>query len=457
MNGSRHILIVDDNAEFAGMAAEAVRDVSDQFEVRVTTSAEAAIAEIQGAQDSARSYDLVITDIKMPGSSGLQLIKTLAEIAPKTKTITMTAYHSPELAEQAQELQVCAYLIKPIALSEFRQVVRAALPSAPASADASAPSRQLPAAQKTAVERRLANLRSITNSMTALLAHVDGTILAADRLDMDTDADALCEALIDSMQTIAQAMRHALNTDAPIQQSYYGTEAFSICTYRMDRSHVIVTVFGPTVREGHVWYCMREAAKELISTLTSKGDDETSPRAQAGDAWRAKMEQYFTETPMQRARKRRTAPHVEQHQLWPVPAAITTPIQPPGHAVGRFVPRALPARACHVLARRTCLDTPQGTDPVLPKAPALRSRPLCAARPRKLWHYPATPGNVGELGVARPEFGIHQQIGAARMGLTWPELQNLQRAKVAITGAPPKGYWHDLTPAEFRAIFQRLP
>ena len=326
MNGSRHILIVDDNVEFAGMAAEAVRDVSDQFEVRVATSAEAAIAEIQGTQDSARSYDLVITDIKMPGSSGLQLIKTLAEIAPETKTITMTAYHSPELAEQAEKLQVCAYLIKPIALSEFRQVVRAALPSIQAGADASAPSRQLPAAQRTAVERQLANLRSITNSMTALLAHVDGTILAADRLDKDTDAGALCEALIDSMQTIAQAMRRALNTDAPIQQSYYGTEAFSICTYRMDRSHVIVTVFGSTVREGHVWYCMREAAKELTSTLTSKGDDETSLRAQAGDAWRAKMEQYFSETPMQRARKRRTAPPVEQ------PAATSRrDADPPSH------------------------------------------------------------------------------------------------------------------------------
>jgi DNA-binding NarL/FixJ family response regulator len=307
MNDSRHILVVDDDAEFAEMVAQAVRDVSDTFQVRVSTDSKAAIAEIQTAQTAARSYDLVITDIKMPGSSGLQLLETLADIAPRTKTITMTAFHSPELAALAQQLRVHAYLIKPIALSEFRQVVHAALPSTPAGAQAPSLRGELPAEQKAAIERRLANLRAITNSRTALIAHIDGTVLAIDSLEPHTDIDALCETLIDSMRAVAQAMRHAFNTEAPIQQSYYGTEAFSICMYRMDSSHVIVTVFGPAVREGHVWYCIREAATELAGVLSSQTQSETPLRDQTGGDWRTRIEQFFTGKPAGRTRSRRTA------------------------------------------------------------------------------------------------------------------------------------------------------
>ena len=332
MNGSRHILIVDDQAESANMVAEAVRDVSDQFEVRVSTDAGAAIAEIQQAQDAARGYDLVITDIKRPGSSGMQLLETLATIAPATKTITMTAYHSPELAEQAQQLGVHAYLIKPIAPSELRQVVQKALSGVQSSAEMASLAGQLPIAQRTTAERRLANLRALTNSTVALLARIDGTILAVDSLDTGTDAGALCRALIDCMHTIAQAMSQALNTDAPIQQSYYGTQALSICTYRMDSSHLIVTIFGPTVREGNVWYCMRETAQELASVLASQEQAhttglETPLRNQAGDDWRSKIEQYFTETPAQRTRNRRASASQPFRPLPSLEPAEPSPIQ----------------------------------------------------------------------------------------------------------------------------------
>jgi CheY-like chemotaxis protein len=310
MAGNKQILIVDDDAEFAGMLAEAVRDVSDAYTVQVATDARAALADIQrglAPSDAGirRAYDLVITDIKMPGSGGLQLLEALAEIAPETKTITMTAYHSPELASRAEQLHVHAYLIKPIALSEFRQVVRAALAGPAVGAETSALPGPLTAAQKTAAERQLANLRATTNSAAALLIHATGTVLAVDGLEASMDPAALCEALMDAQRSMAQALRQALSTDTPIQQSYYGTETYSICMYRLDSSRALATVFGPTVREGQVWYSMREAAAELVRTLAREGQSLPIQHPETSDDWRSEIEQYFADAPAARARRRR--------------------------------------------------------------------------------------------------------------------------------------------------------
>jgi CheY-like chemotaxis protein len=346
MQSNKVILIVDDDDEFAGMLAEAVRDVSDAYTVQVATDAQAALADIQGGRVSSdasirNAYDLVITDIKVPGSSGLQLLETLAEITPETKTITMTAYHSPELASRAEQLHVDAYLIKPIALSEFRQVVRAALAAPAVGAEASALSGPLTAAQKTATERQLANLRATTNSAAALLVHADGTVLAVDGLEASMNPAALCEALMDAQRSIAQALRQALSTDTPIQQSYYGTETYSICMYRLDSSHALATIFGPAVREGQVWYSIREAAAELVRTLASEGQSLPVRRAEGGDDWRSEIEQYFADTPAVHTRRRRNelanSEDIAGSEAATTPSARRTSGRPhvgidPGHA-----------------------------------------------------------------------------------------------------------------------------
>jgi DNA-binding NarL/FixJ family response regulator len=306
MEGNKQILIVDEDTEFAGMVAEAIQDVSGTYTVSVSADTHAALVDIRQAQASERPIDLVITDIKMPGSGGLQLLATLAEISPKTKAVTMTAYHSPELASRAQQLNVHAYLIKPVALSEFRQVVSAALSGAKAGAEASLLPRPLSVSQKGAVEQQLSNLRAVTNSTAALLVHSSGTVLAADSLQASLDASALCEALIGAQRTIASTAQHSLSIDAPIQQSYYSTESYGICTQRLDDSYVIVTVFEATVREGHVWYQMREAAERLARALAGQGQHETHRRVPVRDDWQNEIEQYFAGAP-RRGRDRRNA------------------------------------------------------------------------------------------------------------------------------------------------------
>jgi hypothetical protein len=121
------------------------------------------------------------------------------------------------------------------------------------------------------------------------------------------DTGALCKALVGAQQSVAEATRRALNSSEPVLQTYYGTEAYGICTHRLDDSYVVVTVFEAAVREGHVWYQMREAAPALVEVLSHNAQDIASGTARTGDDWRSQIERFFTASPRERSRGRSSA------------------------------------------------------------------------------------------------------------------------------------------------------
>lgn len=71
--------------------------------------------------------DLVLTDYKMPGKSGLEVLKELKIINPDIAAIIMTAHGTEEIAVQAMKEGAFDYLTKPIDLDELEMVVKKAL------------------------------------------------------------------------------------------------------------------------------------------------------------------------------------------------------------------------------------------------------------------------------------------------------------------------------------------
>jgi len=336
MEQKRHILIVDDDVDLANLLAQAVNDDSDVYDVKVARDVDGAMVQVQRAQTAQRPFDLVITDIKMLGLSGLELLEALASIAPATKTITMTAYTSPELAERAHELNVFAYLTKPFVLSEFRQIVRSALfPTAAETQPVSKPSAEVSVAQRVAIGEQLATLRTMTGTTIAFLMRADGTVLAADSPEADTHIADLCAALVEAQRAVARQMAHAFGQDCTIRQSYYGTETYSVCTYRLDDNHVIAVVFGPAVKEGQVWYYVREAAKQVQRLLALEPKEPMQKgSARTGDVFDM-LDRYFPERRSTRAPARRASPPFaaapevppSQNQDEPAPLGPTSQVQ----------------------------------------------------------------------------------------------------------------------------------
>lgn len=100
------ILIVDDDEVYRNRLARAFVDRG--YDVRTAHDYDSAVTVAQ--EDSP---ELAVLDLKMPGKSGLELVKALNEIDPSTKTLILTGYGSIATAIDAVRLGATYYLSKP--------------------------------------------------------------------------------------------------------------------------------------------------------------------------------------------------------------------------------------------------------------------------------------------------------------------------------------------------------
>ncbi len=88
-----------------------------------------AIATAGTAEDGARlfgqeTFDLVVTDLKMPGKDGLYVLQHTKKVRPETEVILMTAYATAQNAVDAMKMGAYDYIIKPFEMDELKVKVR---------------------------------------------------------------------------------------------------------------------------------------------------------------------------------------------------------------------------------------------------------------------------------------------------------------------------------------------
>jgi len=69
------------------------------------------------------SFDLIITDIRLPGFSGLDILRGLKKIQPETPVVVITAFEGEDAYSEAYERGANAYLEKPIQLKKLRELI----------------------------------------------------------------------------------------------------------------------------------------------------------------------------------------------------------------------------------------------------------------------------------------------------------------------------------------------
>jgi len=111
----RRILIIDDEIG----PRESLRILfKDHYDVSVANGGKDGL-EIIKQQDP----ELVILDLKMPEMGGIEVLRQIKKVNQATKVFILTGYGSPEVAQQAQELGVAAYLNKPFDIFHIRRLV----------------------------------------------------------------------------------------------------------------------------------------------------------------------------------------------------------------------------------------------------------------------------------------------------------------------------------------------
>lgn len=114
------ILLVDDEPGIRKALARALR--REGHEVLTAPDGRQALAIAQRDHP-----DLVITDIRMPGMDGLELLRRLRERRARVPAIVISAYATTETAVEAMRLGACDFLAKPFKLPELRVALERAL------------------------------------------------------------------------------------------------------------------------------------------------------------------------------------------------------------------------------------------------------------------------------------------------------------------------------------------
>ena len=111
-----HLLVVDDEEPIRTLLREAL--TRDGHEVALAGSGEEALNKIRRGK-----FDIVLTDLRMPGMSGLKLCSMTRSLRPHIGLILMTGFGSTETAVEAMRAGADDYLAKPFALDRLRDLL----------------------------------------------------------------------------------------------------------------------------------------------------------------------------------------------------------------------------------------------------------------------------------------------------------------------------------------------
>ena len=118
----KKILIVDDEEDMIWSLQKNLNHESLKADIITASSGEESLNVLDQTP-----VDLIITDIKMPGISGLDLLVEVKNRFPNTGVIVMTAYPSPEYKSEAMAKGGLHYIEKPFDINELRKIVKETL------------------------------------------------------------------------------------------------------------------------------------------------------------------------------------------------------------------------------------------------------------------------------------------------------------------------------------------
>jgi len=109
------VLIVDDEEPARSFCTDALTELG--FEAQAAESATRALALLESGQ-----FDIVLADVRMPGMSGLELLRTVRQTYPEIDVVMMTGYGTIPSAVQAMQQGAYDYLTKPLKLGDLKHV-----------------------------------------------------------------------------------------------------------------------------------------------------------------------------------------------------------------------------------------------------------------------------------------------------------------------------------------------
>jgi len=260
---NKHILVVDDEPRVAFFLSKALEHADKEYTVSIAHSGEEAL-EILGRS----AVDLLVTDLRMPGINGLELMRWVRASSPKTRTILITAYGNDDVEAEAHRLEAYRYITKPFSLDAFTKVAQEALRDMAVSQPGLI---VLSDESYEAITKELESLCRDVGAQCVFLADMLGQRLAEVGITEGFDSAALLSLLAGGFATTGELARQFGKGEAANLNFHQGSR-YEIYSANVGDNLILAMLYERRVqssRIGIVWLYTRRAIERLLAVLST--------------------------------------------------------------------------------------------------------------------------------------------------------------------------------------------
>ncbi len=321
------ILVVDDSPQIS----KALNDLlsTSGYLVRTAPSAERALQILESA-----TFDLIITDLKMTGMSGIDLARQVLQKTPDLPVVILTGFGDMDSVINALRLGVADYLKKPFSIDEVTSVVEREI--AKRKGRQAAPVAETPAEKPPRlyifgrrdleqIEAVLSRLRAQATAESAMLVEQAGYVIAAKGMSTGADIKPLSNLIASSRSTSA-SLATLLGETQDFSTSYMEGQRVSVYTTALGRDLYLAIIVPKGTKQGLVWLYAKEAAVEIDRIVRRASDamqQQLGHAVGAADAevLRKELADQNVENVFER---RRATPPPPRLEPTPAPSSVST-------------------------------------------------------------------------------------------------------------------------------------
>jgi CheY-like chemotaxis protein len=268
------ILIVDDQHEVRRMLSTSLRTLGPGIEVVDVPSGEEALLVA-----SRRPVDLLISDVWLPGISGLELMARVHKRNPEMKTILVTGLTDDDIRRQVAEAGANAFFYKPIEIPDFLDAVERCLglvetifPMPPVVE----PEKSVPEAPSVTLAERLADLRKAIEATAIILLDSKGEVSARAGEFPNTDLEvSLLSTVTDAIKADAR-VAEVLGMKDPESLLHISGPQYGLFATHAGHANAILAIVPQTAKidTGAAGRLLTTAVKDIQSTLVKKESEQ---------------------------------------------------------------------------------------------------------------------------------------------------------------------------------------
>ncbi len=225
-----------------------------------------------------RFYDLVITDLEMPGEDGMALLAHIKRRMPDTGVVMLTGHGSKEVVIEALRRGVDDFLEKPYKPNELLNVVEREVArgrrNAPPGMDAGL-GIQLEVTQFDEIEQMLAELRAEANARSVFVVQGNGSVIAAKGAVKDLNISALAALVAGDFAATAE-IASLIGEERAFKLNYHEGTQYSVYSAQIVPGVFLLVIFSPDIKLGVVMYYTNTILEKLQALFK---DTVTSPPA----------------------------------------------------------------------------------------------------------------------------------------------------------------------------------